>query len=92
MNTEAEIQMKMTEVWRQLDAVTPKYMMVGAINYAMLNAHVQFADRDRRRIKREVNKAARKARAAMRAAVKRLREENKWLTGSPTGQFGGGRI
>ncbi len=53
---------------KRLAELAPKYMVVGRINYAMLEAHVLFAGRDRRRVKREVNKAIRRAKAAARAA------------------------
>lgn len=39
-----------------------KYMIVGPINYAMFQACLKFDGRDRRRIKREMNKASRRAR------------------------------
>ena len=46
--------------------IRPNYMLCGTVQYAMLNAHIDFQNRDRRRIKREVNKAAKKARRAAR--------------------------
>lgn len=52
---------------RKLEAIQPQIMLVGAVCYAMLGAHVEFSGRDRRRIKREVNKAARKAKRKLHA-------------------------
>lgn len=40
-------------------------IMAGTVQYAMIRAHIDNQGRDRRRIKREVNKAAKKARRAM---------------------------
>jgi hypothetical protein len=40
-----------------------KYIICGGPQAAAIRAHVEFQGRDRRRIKREVNKAMRKARA-----------------------------
>lgn len=42
--------------------MTNEYIVVGPIVYATLMAYVEFAGRDRRRIKREVNKAIKRAR------------------------------
>lgn len=39
-----------------------RVVFCGPVQYAMLKAHIDNQHRDRRRIKREVNKAARKAR------------------------------
>lgn len=39
-----------------------RYIIAGKVNVAMVEAMVKFANRDHRRIKREVNKAARRAR------------------------------
>lgn len=41
----------------------PDYILCGVKQAAAIRAHVDFQGRDRRRIKREVNKAMRKARA-----------------------------
>ena len=39
-------------------------IIVGPVTHAMIRAQIKFKGRNRRRIKREVNKAARKARKA----------------------------
>jgi len=44
----------------------PDLILAGAEQYAMLQAYVDFQGRDRRRIKREVNKAAKQARRQSR--------------------------
>jgi hypothetical protein len=41
----------------------PQFILCGPVFHAAALAHVRFDGRDRRRIKREVNKAMRKARA-----------------------------
>lgn len=41
-------------------------ILCGAVQFAMFNAHIDNATRDRRRIKREVNKAARRAKLLLR--------------------------
>lgn len=70
--TAAEITIKMSEAMPKIgawiDAARPAYIMAGRVTYAMIEAHVKFQGRDRRRIKREVNKAVRKARLSARAA------------------------
>ena len=62
----AEILAALSAVVAHLPEVPPSYMAMGAINYAMLSAHIAHQHRDRRRIKREVNKAARVARIKLR--------------------------
>lgn len=42
----------------------PVVMLMSAGNYAMLEATIKFSGRDRRRVKREQNKAFKKARVA----------------------------
>lgn len=44
----------------------PEVILCGPAQYAMIQAYVEFQGRDRRRIKREVNKAARNARRESR--------------------------
>lgn len=57
---------------KQFDAIfsqmprEPQVIMCAPVPYAMLQAHWQFEGRNWRRIKREVNKAAKKARAKSR--------------------------
>lgn len=46
-----------------VQASKPDYILCGVQQAAAIRAHVDFQGRDRRRIKREVNKAMRKARA-----------------------------
>lgn len=73
--TAIEIHMKMAAAWKRLAAAAPQYIIAGAIQHAMLGAHLKFHGRDRRRIKREVRKAARNARARLRTAeLKATRE------------------
>lgn len=44
----------------------PSHIEAGPVQYAMIGAHIDFQGRDRRRIKREVNKAAKRARKGAR--------------------------
>lgn len=66
MITAIEVRMKMAEARRILEPARQKLMLVGTIPAAMIAAHVKFYGRDRRRIKREVNKAARNAKLKLR--------------------------
>jgi hypothetical protein len=45
----------------------PKYIIVGPINYAMFEAYAKYGKRNWRRIKREVNKAIKRAKWKLRA-------------------------
>jgi hypothetical protein len=69
VNTATEIRMQMAEAWPRLlamaEAMKPHFMVIGRVQAAIIQAHVKFAGRDRRRIKREVNKAVRRARRGL---------------------------
>jgi hypothetical protein len=51
----------------------PEFIAVGPINYAIFEATVEFANRDRRRIKREQNKAAIRASRLLRQNRNQIR-------------------
>jgi len=44
----------------------PDLLLVGPVNYAEMTAFLKFQGRDRRRVKREMNKAVRLARRGLR--------------------------
>jgi hypothetical protein len=44
--------------------IPPGYMAVGPVMFAMMQAAAKFKGRDRRRLKREINKAEKKAKKA----------------------------
>jgi len=68
-HTGAEIKQALDAIFDSMPLANANVLLIATEQYAVFQAMDQFAGRDRRRIKREVRKAADKARAAQPKAV-----------------------
>lgn len=66
---------------------TPSHIIVGAVQYAGLKAHIDWQGRDRRRIKREVRKAMDKAHKANRGKLPSQYRVNIGWPSPPPGTY-----